>query len=309
MHRVAMEEKATAASVLTTAEQEVREATAAAAALVQEQEPPAENRQTSLVTSAEAPAPAAAQPKKARLAGGEAPIVVRQMEAVARQVLIDQGASEETCFHDVIDADAVDGQVPEWSEFVGWQGIFWPVNNLWFDVLFHFSRTGAENLCRWTLQRQAKEDGALMAGINQYLIAVQATYRAHYETGYGPSSTILCQPVVLPRPHWMEEAGQGDFTRVLKFPNSFVAYNFHIAPAALQVKAAITASPGDILNETIASRGQRPGPGVMPLANRGVILTEGRLNKIVPDLEANRTLWVIEPSLFARRMGAYTAVD
>ncbi|HEY8966009.1 MAG TPA: hypothetical protein VIM58_06175, partial [Candidatus Methylacidiphilales bacterium] len=240
---------------------------------------------------------------------GDAPVVVQQFEAVARQVLIDQGATEETCYHDPDDAAALDGGAPEWSEFIGWQGIFWPVGNLWFDVVFHFSRTGAENLCRWSLQRSAREETSLLAGISQYLVAVQATYRAHYETGYGPTSTILCQPVAMARPVWASEAGRGDYTRVLKYPSSFLAYNFHIAPAALQVKAAIAASPGDVLNETIAAKGQRPGPGVMPLANRGVILTEGRLNKIVPDLEANRTLWVIEPSLFARRIGALTAVD
>ena len=320
MHRVAMEEKATARAVLNAAEKGEAEAELASAALLGGAGPAA--------AGAAAPGPGITAPGAAVLQGGkkegegkessapsvvyleaEPPIVVRQMEAVARQVIIDQGGNEEACHHDVEDAAVIAGSVPEWAEFVGWQGIFWPVGNLWFDVLFYFSRSGAENLCRWMLQRSAREDSALLAAVSQYLVAVQATYRAHYETGYGPTSTILCQPVAVLRPAWMEEVGRGQFTRVLKFPSSSVTYNFHVAPAALQVKGATAAMPGDVLNETIASRGQRSGPGIMPLANRGVILTEGRLRKIVPELESNRTLWVIEPSLFARRMGAFTAVD
>ena len=296
MHRVAMEAKATAQAVLAESEQESKAAESASAVLLQQ---PEVSSASSLLVTAE----------KAKVAGGDDPVVVRQLEAVARQVLIDQGAVGETCHPEAEDAAAIDGTLPTWAEYVGWQGIFWPPGNLWYDVLFYFSRTGAENICRWMLQRSPRDEGTLLAGINQYMVSLQATYRAHYETGYGPTSTILCQPVALALPSWLQEAGKGDYTRVLKFPSSFIAYNFHIAPAALQVKGAISATPGDVLNETIASRGQRPGPGVMPLANRGVILTEGRLNKIVPELEANRTLWVIEPSLFARRMGAFTAVD
>ncbi len=329
MHRVAMEEKATAQAVLAEAEKEAKEAEDASAVLLSggaaETAPDAGGAGAALTAGTNegiaSPAAAVLQGRRGGASSGRegeakpvleeehAHIVVKQLEAVSRQVLVDQGASQEACRHDAADAAAIDGGVPEWAEFVGWQGLFWPIDNLWFDILFYFSRAGAENLCRWTLQRQGRDDNALLMAVNQYLVSVQATYRAHYETGYGPGSTILCQPLAMPRPFWIAEVGKADHTRVLKFPGAFTAYNFHIAPAALQVKMASAAAPGDVLNETIAARGQRPGPGVLPLANRGVILTESRLNKIVPDLEANRTLWVIEPSLFARRIGALAGGD
>ncbi len=52
------------------------------------------------------------------------------------------------------------------------------------------------------------------------------------------------------------------------------------------------------MNESIAATGQTR----MPLVNRGVILTYDRLDKIRSQVEPNRTLWVIEPSLLTRRL-------
>ncbi len=190
------------------------------------------------------------------------------------------------------------------GDIVGWQGAFVPQSRTWYDILFHLTRPGAEEICRLvTGRRGSPTEAELLTAMLAFLGNVQATHRKLFETG-GPgvvaaSTTLFSPPLAEARPSWIDEAGIASDSQIVQFPHVFLVCDFHASPGVARIKPVASVVAGDVVNEPIAAKGQNRR---IPLANRGVVFNPERLGKIIPQLENSQTLWVIEPSLLTRRL-------
>jgi hypothetical protein len=114
------------------------------------------------------------------------------------------------------------------------------------------------------------------------------------------STPVFSPPIVCP---YFEsaETGHSICAQVFRFPGFAMAYEIYSAPAVARIQSAESAVPGEVLNESILANPKDR----IPVASRGVLLTESRLKAIRPYLKRNTTLWLIQPSLFARKMASW----
>ncbi|HEY8966542.1 MAG TPA: hypothetical protein VIM58_08870 [Candidatus Methylacidiphilales bacterium] len=185
------------------------------------------------------------------------------------------------------------------GDFVGWNGIFLPASSDWYDLVLNFTRPGAE-FVSGELYGRGTDDQAILTALADMLGRVHALYRENSETGRGPSSAVFTQPLALPRFPWINELGAPTCSLMIRMPKLVMICDFYQTRGGAKIKPAGAIEPGDVMNENIAA----PGQSRMALVNRGVVLTEERLRKVVPMVEATRNFWVIEPSLMTRRLHA-----
>jgi DNA-binding response OmpR family regulator len=259
-----------------------------------------------------APAPSASEPAPtpegaeeridpailpAQLSSDGRPQLVAQMEEAARQVFASFGVD----LADLTSKPAT-GKLLR-GDIVGWQGLYLPASRTWYDVLFHFTRPGVEHLCQLMTHRRAHGDDDLIHTVNGLLSTIQAAHHRIFETGgataSAASTTLFCPPLAAPRPDWLDDAGTASHSQFMKLSHLFMVYDFHPSPGATRIKPVAGVEVGDVLNELVAAKGQNRR---IPLANRGVVLSQERLEKVAAQIEPNQTLWVIEPSLLTRRL-------
>ncbi|SDU16858.1 hypothetical protein SAMN05444156_2375 [Verrucomicrobium sp. GAS474] len=185
------------------------------------------------------------------------------------------------------------------GDFIGWTGVFLPASSEWYDVVLNFTRPGAEYISG-ELYGRGTDDTALQLAIVDFVGRVQTLYRENSETGRGPSSAVFTQPLTSPRFPWIGEMGTPSYSHLFRLPKLMMVCDFYQTRGTPKIKPAGGISPGDVMNENISA----PGQSRIALVNRGVVLTEERLRKIVPMVEATRNFWVIEPSLMTRQLHA-----
>ncbi len=183
------------------------------------------------------------------------------------------------------------------GDFIGWTGIFLPATSEWYDVVLNFTRPGIEYIAGDLYGREA-DDNALHTSIIDFVGRIHTLYRENSETGRGPSSAVFTQPLAAPRFSWIGEMGTPSFSQLFRMPKLTLICDFYQTRGTAKIKPAAAITPGDVMNENIAA----PGQIRLALVNRGVVLTEDRLRKIIPMVEASRNFWVIEPSLMTRQL-------
>ncbi|MDE1171892.1 MAG: hypothetical protein PW734_11920 [Verrucomicrobium sp.] len=185
------------------------------------------------------------------------------------------------------------------GDFLGWQGAFFPQEGRWYDILFRLTRPAAEHLAKLVLPHDPRDDEHLMRGVTILLEAVEAACRDRLMRGAEKSTPVFSPPIV--RPIFdVSEAGDPLSSHIFRFPGFSLAYDVHAAPSVARIQPSESALPGDILNENIMADPKDR----IPVASRGILLTESRLKVIRPHLKPESTLWLIQPSLFARQMGS-----